>query len=619
MCGIAGILSQDNSEVQVSRLEKMAAVLAHRGPDGEGIWVNKNGTTGFAHRRLSILDLSNAGAQPMHYLERYSIVYNGEIYNYLEIKSELQKAGYSFKSKTDTEVILAAFDSYRERCLQFLDGMFAFAIWDEEKKELFAARDRFGEKPFFYVKEKKVFAFASEMKALWAAGITPKSIEPKMLLNYLALGQVKNADDKSQTFFSNIYSLPGGHFLTFSLAENTLDIQSWWDIDKQAKINISPEKAAETLDKLFEESIKIRLRSDVTVGCSLSGGLDSSSIAWYVNQIKGINPAQPFKTFSAVFPGFKNDEGPHVENVTQHLGLQNYTCKPAAGDLITQFENLLWHQEEPFPSSSIYAQYKVFELAASHKVPVLLDGQGADEILAGYHKYIHWFLQELVSRNRFSRLKSERKHLLDNDVALRWNFKNIAAAFLPSHAAIALEKKEFNIIKYNHDISKEMLVFLKGREWDGIHKPVVTKLNDMLYFNVMQNGLEELLRFADRNSMAHGCEVRLPFLSPALVKFIFSLPSHFKINEGYPKWIWRKMMDKRLPDSIVWRKDKVGFEPPQQSWMEDVHMQEFIYEARRKLVREGILKKQVLTKTITAAGAHDPNNADWRYICAAYM
>ena len=225
----------------------------------------------------------------------------------------------------------------------------------------------------------------------------------------------------------------------------------------------------------------------------------------------------------------------------------------------------------------------------------------------------------MVSRYKFSDIKKEKIRLQANNIPFRWGVKNIMAAFLPSHASIALEKKEYQRIIHHTDISKNMLTFLKGREWEGIHKPVVTKLNDILYFNTMQHGLEELLRYSDRNAMAHGLEVRLPFLNAELVQFIFSLPSQFKISNGYTKSIFRKLMDQKLPDSIVWRTDKIGYEPPQKIWMEDKEMKEYVYTAKQKLVKEDILKAQVLQKKSRSLHAHDADNFDWRYLCVAEM
>ena len=619
MCGIAGIITQNQSIINPVVLKSMADALAHRGPDGEGFWTNKQNTIGLAHRRLAIIDLSENGAQPMHYLQRYSIVYNGEIYNYIELKKELQKVGYTFTSESDTEVILAAYDYYEETCLQYFDGMFAFAIWDEKLQILFAARDRFGEKPFYYFTDKNVFAFASEMKALWAAGID-KAVENKTLLNYLALGYVQNPTDKSQTFYKNIFSLPPSHYALFDRKEMQLSINRYWDIDKQYTQAISEKEAQHKIEFLLKMSVSRRLRSDVPVGSSLSGGLDSSSIAFFINQmLSNKNGSDNFKTFSAIFPGFEKDESVFIKEVSQQLKFKNFTVTPSAEQLITDFEKLCFHQEEPFPSSSIFAQYKVFELAKANGVKVLLDGQGADEIMAGYHKYVHWYLQELVGRYKYFAARKEKQHLRKNNIPFKWGAKNIIAMLLPFHAAITLEKKEYKKIIHNTDLSKSMISNLQGREWESIYKPTVTKLNDILYFNTMNNGLEELLRYADRNSMAHGVEVRLPFLNAELVEFIFSLPSKYKINQGYTKWLLRKAMENKLPDPIVWRTDKIGFEPPQKRWMQNDGFKDYLHEAKKKLVHEKILNQSVLHKKIQPMDAHEANNSDWRYLCAAQM
>jgi asparagine synthase (glutamine-hydrolysing) len=250
---------------------------------------------------------------------------------------------------------------------------------------------------------------------------------------------------------------------------------------------------------------------------------------------------------------------------------------------------------------------------------VLLDGQGADETLAGYHKYIHWFLQQLVNRHKYAEAGKEKKLFKENQANYNWGIYNYAATFLPAHAAVQLEKNEYKKIVRNPDLSKSFVRSLHGREWEGIHKPVVTKLNDILYFNTVHMGLEELLRFADRNSMAHGRETRLPFLSHELVEFVFSLPANYKMHNGFTKWILRKAMDKKLPDNIVWRKDKVGFETPQQQWMGNTVLQENIHEAKRKLVNKGVLKKTVLNDKVVPLPAYDANNFDWRYLCAAQM
>jgi len=619
MCGIAGIISPDSSLISANRLKKMTEVISHRGPDGEGFWINDNGNTGFAHRRLSIIDLSEAAAQPMHYHNRYTIIYNGEIYNYIELKEILKDKGYLFRTQSDTEVLLAAYDCYKEKCLNYFDGMFAFAIWDEVDQLLFAARDRFGEKPFHYSLGEKEFLFASERKSLWAAGIQKKINQP-LLLNYLVLGNTQTPVDKTITYYQDVFSLPPAHYITCSVAGNRpgtgssyeFNMHSYWDLDKENKINITQEDAIEKFRELFFVSIQRRLRSDVSLGTSLSGGLDSSSI------VAGICKQMPennkLETFSAIFPGFEKDESKYIRLLAEKFNLNNVAVIPTAEGLIQNLEKLCYYHEEPFSSSSIYAQFKVFESAKQNDIKVLLDGQGADEILAGYKKYIHWYLQELLKAGPRA-YYNERRSLKKNKIGFAWGWKNFLATWFPAQAADQLEKREARKLLHHTDLADEFKQTYFDRQ--SIFKPIVFRLNDILYFDTCQSGLEELLRNADRNSMAHGREVRLPFLYHELVEFIFSLPSNLKIHDGWPKWLLRKSMRGDLPSDIVWRKDKVGYEPPQRLWMENKTLQEYIHEAKKKLVKEKILKPAVLEKKIQPRDAHAAENFDWRYLIAA--
>jgi asparagine synthase (glutamine-hydrolysing) len=621
MCGIAGIIKLDQTVESFSRSETlfqvrtMANAIQHRGPDGEGYWANENASVGFGHRRLSVIDLTEGASQPMHYLDRYTIVYNGEIYNYIELKDHLHKKGYTFTTRSDIEVILAAYDHWKDKCMEHFDGMFSFAIWDEQEQMLFAARDRFGEKPFYYFNDDGHFIFASEMKALWAVGVH-KSMDDKMLLNYITIGHLQNPADKAQTFFENIRSLPAAHYFELSKTSGQMVIRRYWDINSQAKITISEKDATEKLTSLLNTSVKRRLRSDVDFGTSLSGGLDSSSILSFIHYLKGDNNT---KTFSAVFPGFEKDETPFIDSVVNKFKTDNFKIEPTIDDFIAEFQKVCYHQEEPFSSSSIYIQYKVFELARKNNVKVLLDGQGADETLAGYHKYYHWYLQQLAARGKFRQIHRERKSLTDKNITINWGMKNYMAAYFYPHTAVFLERKEYNKIIKSQDINPDFIASLHGREWEGIRKSGINKLNDILYFNTMELGLEELLRFADRNSMAHGTEVRLPFLNHRLVEFVFSLPPNFKIRDGWTKWILRQTMNNKLPNEIVWRKDKVGYEPPQQKWMSNPILQEYIHEAKRKLVDKGILQQHLLNKKILPLPAHNADNFDWRYLIAAQL
>lgn len=614
MCGIVGIVANNTNLVQENKLYQMATALRHRGPDGEGIWINKSQHVGLAHRRLSIIDLSNAAAQPMHY-NRFTIVYNGEIYNYLELKADLQKKGYVFTTASDTEVLLAMWHCYNDDCLQYLDGMFAFAIWDDEYKELYIARDRFGEKPLYYFFDGKQFLFASEMKALWAAGVE-KQINNTSLLNYLAAGFVSDPNNAEATFFNNIKKLPAAHALNYSLAENDVFIYDYWQLEtKAASFVFSEDKAKEILFEKLSNSIKNRLRSDVTVGTSLSGGLDSSTIVALIQQEQ--NSAKELNTFSAVFPGFGNDESEYIQLVNRQFNLKNYTVSPNSENFVQDFEKLLYHQEEPFQSASIYAQYKVYELAKQHQVTVLLDGQGADEILGGYTKYYHWYWQQLVRGFKFNKLNDEQVATTKNGNSINWNIQNYAAAFLPRLAANKLQNQLKHTVYNNSVLSKDFVHAYCNEA--SFEKPIIKSLNDILYYNTFKNGLEDLLRYADRNSMAHSREVRLPFLNHELVEFIFSLPADFKIKNGFTKHILRTTMQGFLPNDIVWRKDKVGFEPPQQQWMQHQQIQEQLAEAKQKLVANGICKKEILQQKPNFKAAHDANNADWWLLCGSNL
>ncbi len=625
MCGIAGIIQSNPSQYNKEHLKKMTDALAHRGPDGEGLWQNESGNVLFGHRRLSIIDLSDAGQQPMHLTPtlsingegekpRYTIIHNGEIYNYIELKEELQKKGHLFSSQTDTEVITAAYDCWKHDCVNHFDGMFAFAIWDATKKELFAARDRFGEKPFFYYFNGKNFLFASEMKALWAAGVE-RTANQKMLFNFITIGYTDNPSQPGETFFENIHKLPPASVLKYNTSQNELVIEKYWDIDpeKQNK-KITDNEAIEQFNHLFSASVKRRLRSDVSIGTSLSGGLDSSAVVSLINELQTIN-YKP-QTFTAVFPGYEKDEFAFSKQVADKFNLPQFTVGVSGDELMADWEKLCYYHEEPFGSASIYAQYKVYELAKQHQVKVLLDGQGADETLAGYHKYYKWYWQELFRNRKLFRSK-ELKAAKELGVTEHFNFKNIIASYFPGFATVTLEN-QYLLKAIKHEGLTKDFVKLQSKE-AYYTTPDHFTLNGVLHFNTCTHGLEELLRYADRNSMAHGTEVRLPFLSHELVEFIFSLPANFKIRNGWTKWLLRKSMEKKLPAEITWRRDKVGFEPPQKNWMENKQVQEAIQKARKKLVDEKVLKPEVLQNKIQPMASHDADNYDWRYFSAASL
>ncbi len=597
----------------------MADALRHRGPESEGFWINDEQTVGFAHRRLCILDLSSEANQPLHYLH-YTIIFNGEIYNYVELKKELQSFGYTFHTSTDTEVIPAAYDRWGENCLQHFDGMFAFALYDATHQNLFIARDRFGEKPLYY---HPVYAhrgrfehilFASEIKALLAAGVN-RHLNGTMMLNYIALGYVQNPIKKTETFYSNILSLPPGSCLSIIPAQGKIKMRKWYK-PALSTSSISEDEAIERFAELFAVSVQRRLRSDVPIGTSLSGGLDSSSIVATIHQLKTTSPQWTNVAFTAAFKGFERDESTYSKEVANAYNIQQYFTYPTADDWMKYWQELMYYQDEPVQSSSVLTQYMVYKLAKEKNITVLLDGQGADEVLGGYKKYVHWYLQQLLLQ-RFSLFIKEKRRLRNNHFLQQWNWKNYIAAYYPHKAAQRLQLQALKQVTNHGDFNTEFVLHHQNK--DTLIKPVVRQLEDILYYNTFTFGLEELLRYADRNSMAYSREVRLPFLQHALVEFVFSLPSGMKIKDGFTKWILRKSMEPILPNTICWRKDKIGYEPPQQQWMQNNNVQEMIYESKKKLVAEKVLNEHVLKQGVKPKGAHEKGNFDFRYLSAAAM
>lgn len=543
MCGIAGILSESR-KVDLDQLKKMTDSIIHRGPDGEGQWLNDKKNIGLGHRRLSIIDLSDRGSQPMHFGEgRYSITFNGEIYNYLEIKKDLLKKGFKFYSDSDTEVLLALYHDERENCLHKLDGMFSFAIWDEEEHSLFCARDRFGEKPFYYFYEAgKVFMFASEMKALWANGIA-KTLLPGKVSSYLESGELLNASDLTETFYKNIFQLDGSHYMLIKNLSIVKQKQYYSLNNIQLRKEIGIVDAKHKLFELLEKSVQFRLRADVRTGSSLSGGLDSSTIVKLIERLKPADYIQ--NTFSARFANYSKDEGIYIEEIIKNTkNINSHEVWPDIEQLDNEIDRLLYHQEEPFGSSSIFAQWKVMELAKQGNVKILLDGQGADEYLGGYIPYYEDYLNQLYSNNR-----GKYKKTLND-------FNNLRKNEAPIQQRRNTFRQELSYVKQK--MLRDKRLYPKNH------------LKQNLLNDTFSNRLKVLLRFADRNSMAHSIEVRLPFLYHKLVEFVFSLPDEYILREGHTKWILRKAMEEILPPKINWRTDKIGFEVPQNEWLDRI-------------------------------------------------
>lgn len=548
MCGIAGVIQLYGTFNSRAALARMSDAIAHRGPDGKGEWINDSGQVAFVHRRLSILDLSDQAAQPMFSADRrFTIIFNGEIYNYVELRSDLEKRGVKFHTKSDTEVLLNCYIDDKENFLKKLDGMFAFAIWDDHEKKLFCARDRFGEKPFYFYRHQNQFIFASELKAIHAF-LNGLEIDRTMLQSYL---HGVNVINDASTFFRNVETLLPAYCLT--LTGNELVTHRYWDIDLNKKAGkASREDYINEFGRLFNESITYRLRSDVPIGSSLSGGLDSTAVVCSLSDydLKGMH------TFSARFDGPK-DEGKWIHEVVSKTHVKSHEVWPRASGFAAELDKLIWHHEFPPGSSSVYAQWCVMKLAHETGVKVLLDGQGADEYLAGYDELKYYAIWEHFRKNNW-------KHYFQEKKLFKLNYGH--------HASLGYAYLFDNLLDL---LSVQRKVYSHGKDFNEVLKHYTT------------TKLGELLRYADRNSMAHSVEVRLPFLYYKLVEFVFSLPTDMIYSQGKTKFILREAVKEKIPPLIYNRTDKIGFAPPQQLWMDEPELKQLVQKAKQGLLDSG--------------------------------
>lgn len=586
MCGIVGIWRLDSAAVDPASMQSSTDAIRHRGPDDEGyLLVNtRAGRTiscggpdterrlllpdleqfksehfdlAFGFRRLSILDLSPTGHQPMSSPDgKFWIIFNGEIYNYRELRNELAEHGHNFRTTSDTEVILAAFQQWGESCVDHFNGMFALAIWDTVEKKIFIARDRFGEKPFNYVYVPgRLFAFASEIKALWAAGVAGRRIHEETLALFTEYGQVETGE---QTVYENVLRLPQAHCLTVT-ADGRLRKRRYWDIDPRVQVEgWSDERCVEHFGDLLINSVRMRLHADVPVGSSLSGGIDSSTIVGIINRLLPKTSIQ--KTFSARFDDPSQDEGRWMDLVTKKDRVERHDVWPTAEEFFAELSDLFWHQEEPFTSTSVYAQWNVMRLAKQEGVTVLLDGQGADEMLAGYHSYFNEITGDLLNSFNLTGYLKWRRDCLELYGVVPRGFGRVVRQKLPASLK-RLVKNNLRERRALPPVTPANPVY--PREFRKL-----SSLRKLLWWDTTREGLVELLRYADRNSMAHSREVRLPFLDHNLVEFVFKLPDRFLVRDGWTKWIARQAFRDFVPPEISNRVDKLGYMPPQDRWLQ---------------------------------------------------
>jgi asparagine synthase (glutamine-hydrolysing) len=543
MCGIAGIINLNGRPVAESDLRKMTDTIRHRGPDGDGFYTGEN--VGFGHRRLAIIDLSDAGKQPMQYMG-CTITFNGEIYNFLELRQELQKKGYGFYTATDTEVLLAAYKHWGADCVNHLNGMWAFAIHDAANGKLFCSRDRFGEKPFYYCERDNRIVFGSEIRAVRAALTSHPEPNEIMMARFLVFEQ---AEHFRETFFHEIVKLPAAHNLEINLQNGAIKIAQYYSPRRvNTWCEISEQDAVEELRTRLRKSVALRLRSDVEVGTCLSGGLDSSSIAALAASLYNSDLQASFTGITAGSHDAKKDETQYAKKVAETLGMTWKHCNPDAEEYEQAFARALEIQEEPFDSPSVIMQHFVMRLAQESGLKVLLDGQGADELLLGYKQHLAWAIQSLP---------------MAPAAKLAWQSLD--------KYQIGLKDLLLLVFYHTHTGRKRSRQLSK---WPGLRKDLQDQLQEdalaesrlpadlfsKQYYELSHRILPMLLRYEDKNAMAYSVETRLPFLDPDLVEFVLNLSMLLKVKGGWSKYGLRKGMEGLLPPEIIWRRGKVGFE-----------------------------------------------------------
>ncbi|MEL6635414.1 MAG: asparagine synthase (glutamine-hydrolyzing) [Bacteroidota bacterium] len=549
MCGIFGIVDRRGAPIELAWLQRGIDLVAHRSPDGRGF--HRGDGWGLGHGRLAIIDRRARADQPLSY-RGYTIVFNGAIYNYLELRRELGLLGHVFRSQSDTEVLLAAYVEWGPACLSKLNGMWAFAIHDPERKRLFCARDRFGIKPFYYTQIGDRFCWASEIKQFGALPDWRARVDRSTAYEFLVKGY---QDHRATTFFEGVRQLRGGQYLVYDLREKTYQVTDYYRLDDR-KVPWSDPHEKSTLHQLRDllyDAVRLRLRADVPIGTALSGGLDSSSIVGVMHDLlteRGAGDRQA--SVSCRFEGTPWDEGPYIDAVVARTGLRSHQITPGFTELMSRWDRVIWQQDEPIAGASILAQHLVFERARKEGLLVMLDGQGADEILAGYEKfYWPWFrrnFREQPRRALGDLLVFFRLHRIG--VGMAWSrLRQFRRKDRGGHPAW---------LAAGGQVPKEEL-FRRSPE-NSIRQTSQNLLREM--------GLPILLHYEDRNSMAFGVESRLPFLDHRLVEFCLALPETYKIRRARRKFALREAMRPLLPDTVYHRYDKMGFPTPQKEWMQ---------------------------------------------------
>ena len=553
MCGIAGLVDFRGDQDILKRVTEMVSVISHRGPDGEGVVCHENVAIG--HRRLAIIDLTDDAAQPMtNWSGDLVLSFNGEIYNYVELRAELTARGRQFRSQSDTEVLLQAYEEWGEECVTKLNGMWSFAIFDKCRNRFFCSRDRFGEKPFYFTQQRDGFYFGSEIRQLLK--VCEARTANRNLLNRFLLGVV--GEGVGDTFFEGIQKLPAGHNLTYDVTTRGLRISRYFELTFNR--DVARAGFGENLERfkyLFEDAVALRMRSDVKVGTCLSGGLDSASIAAYAAEMQRHSASGKFSAITAKSTEAANDESGFAELVVSYNDLKWIISQPTYNDFASTIAAVTRAQEEPFGSASIVMQYHVMKAASQSGIKVLLDGQGGDEVFMGYERYFVAHIRQLFRQLSWGAALSDLRSMGRNNAIMDLStFLKYLAYF--SHAGIRRRR----ILRRSWFLRDKPEDIAEVRNYArAMRSPFLLQK-----FELDTANLPPLLRFEDKNSMSHSIETRLPMLDPRLVEFGCSLPVEHKMQDGWSKYILRRGMEGRIPDAVCWRRDKIGFEAPQISW-----------------------------------------------------
>lgn len=660
MCGLAALFGIGNQPLP--SIQAMLDSIRHRGPDDEG-WaafggaelavtcgggadtpaacyaaslpyapvsgasVPQGARAAIGHRRLSILDVSPGGHQPMSYRDgRYWIVFNGEIYNHLELRRELEASGHRFVSRSDTEVLLAAYAEWGQACLERLEGMFAFVLVDRVEAVVFAARDRFGIKPLYYwVAPDRTLAFASEIKQFSALPGWRAVLNGQRAYDFLAWGILDHTDE---TMFKGVHQLRPGTSVRLDLGRlavepaGRLEMREWFRLAGKP-FEGSLEEAAARFRERFESSVGAHLRADVPVGSCLSGGLDSSSIVCAMNDLlrrEGVQERQHAFSSCSAIPRF--DEREYVEEVVRHTGIEAHYVYPDLGRLFDLLDRITWHQDEPFGSTSIFAQWSVFALAADNGVKVMLDGQGADEQLAGYQGYHGALYASLFRQLRWIELWREiRAARQVHGHGPLWAIKYLADALLPAALRYPLRAM---VGKETASPAWLDLLRLGAAPCDPMRGEAGASLSigELSYRQLTRSNLQMLLHWEDRDSMAHSIEARVPFLDHRLVEFVLGLPDDCKIHRGVTKRVLREGLRGVLPETIRTRMSKLGFVTPEEHWMRQEAPEKFRQAVCDAVAAsQGVLRPEALRLADEVIAGRRPFDFTvWRMISfAAWM